>query len=562
MYFSNHDNTIRECLHAMMWRESLHPKGGMIMRSLLTGVILCLCLLLCTFALADTRIVFDSIYGQVTLDESSYIILMPNNLDKHQEWMSNRNITEESLLADWAERGVLMQAWTLDSDACLEITAVRDEWAQTYFDLDQQTQAIRAQFRTAHLKGTIGKTEGYTYQSAEWKNTTQYGRFLMLKYKRTYNGNTTRGYARRAVRNGYTVTVDYKVYGRALKAQDQNAINKVMSSWYFTTVLSLDSQEAQSLQSESADDSASHSSTISLNNANATFTSEPPHETNTGTFKVKGTCRANLHIIAVLMRMSSSEPLRLETDASKTGAFTLNVTLPEEGTWLMPLTFKEGTQTVGETVFHTTNYATALLPVNFSAEVPEIFPSDTYTLAGTTIKNVQIQCIVEGAGYNKIVKTNNSGAFKFKFSTATEGTYHITITFQKKGYATRRFTYDVKREMSETERNEAIKAASVKPAYSTLTSKLTNYIGRYMTYNLYLTDKVKSGDEWILFMAMRSLKSGYKDIVVVTTTEDPSNLTIGGQYRIYGQLIGNYEIQNAEGGSTYYPCFELLFWGT
>ena len=517
--------------------------------------VICLSLLLVT-ASADTRLTFDSFYGQMTLDESYYIIFLPDNLDKHQEWMANRGITEESLLADWEARGVLMQAWTLDSDACLEVTAVKDEWAEKYFDLDQQTKAIRASFRSAHLKGTIGGSDGYTWQSAEWKNTTQYGRFLMLKYKRTYDGTTIRGYARRAVRNGYTITVDYKVFGRALKTQDQNAINKAMADWHFTNILPLEAAEAK----DGIIISTSGTATSAATTANVTFTSEPPHETNTGSFTVKGTCNPNLHIIGVLMRMSSTEPLRMETDASKKGAFTFNVKLPEEGTWLMTLTFKDGTKTVGETVFHTTNYASSLLPVNFTQDIPEVFPSDTYTITGTTIKNVTIQCIVEGAGYNKKVTTNNSGKFSFKFSTAIEGDYRVTLTFQKKDYAIRRFSYDVKRQMSDAEKTAAIKSNAVKPAYSTLKSKLSNYVGRYMTYSLYLTDIVQTGDEYILFMAMRSLSSGYKDIVVVTTTDESvQELTIGQQYKLYGQLTGNYEVQNAEGGSTYYPCFDLLF---
>ncbi len=528
------------------------------MRKYLFPVLILLNMLIVLHACAETRITFDSIYAQLTLDEDKYIIFQTDNLDKHQEWMSNRGITKEGMLEDWEARGVLLQAWTLDSDACLEITAVRDEWSEKYFDLDQQTPAIRASYRQAHLKGTVPGSVGYKFQSAEWKNTKQYGRFLMIKYKQSNGSSTMRGYARRAIRNGYTITVDYKVYGRSLKTQDQAAINKVMTNWYFTTVLPLAAADAQNGVIVSGSGTTSSAAAT----ANASFTAEPPRETNTGVFKVKGTCTPNLHIIGVLMRMTTTEPIRLETDASKKGAFTFDVKLPEEGTWLMTLTFKDGTKTVGETVFHTTNYASALLPVNFNEEMPENFPSDTYTLSGTTVKNVKVQCIIESIGYSKQVTTNNSGKFSFKLNTSTEGQYHITISFQKKGYAMRRFTYDVSRQMSEEEKIAAIREASIKPAYSTLKKKLGNYVGRYMTYPLYLTDIVQSGDEYILFMAMRSLKSGYKDMVVVTTDQDPGNLVVGQQYRIYGQLAGNYEVQNAEGGSTYYPCFTLMFFGS
>ena len=136
------------------------------MRKYLLVLFLLLTVSLCLSANAETLLSFDSIHAQITLDDSKYIILTPDNLEKHQEWMSNRNITPESLLEDWNERGVLLQAWTLDSDACLELTAVHDEWSDKYFDLDQQTKAIRASYRSAHLKGTIGSSEGYKYQSA------------------------------------------------------------------------------------------------------------------------------------------------------------------------------------------------------------------------------------------------------------------------------------------------------------------------------------------------------------------------------------------------------------
>ena len=67
-----------------------------------------------------------------------------------------------------------------------------------------------------HLKGESFKAEGYKIESAEWKKTAQ-GRFLMLKYKRNWNGETYRGYARKTIKNGYTILLDYKVFGRAIR---------------------------------------------------------------------------------------------------------------------------------------------------------------------------------------------------------------------------------------------------------------------------------------------------------------------------------------------------------
>ena len=526
-----------------------------------------ICLLAAGLALGDTTISFPTIYGQVTLDETKFIILQPDNLAKHQEWMANRGITEESLLADWEERGVLLQAWTSDSSSCLEITAVHDNASETYFDLDQQTPAIRATYRQGHQKGTLYKDQGYTYSSAEWKNTTQYGRFLMLRYKRVDGENTYRGYARRAVRNGYTITVDLQVYGRSLNTQDQNTINKVMGTWHFTSVLPLPGTPGQNLIT-STSDSQQMSVTVQTADENVqtvpatiSISQEPPHETTTGSFTVKGTCNPNLHIVGVVMRMTSNDPLRLETEASKKGSFSLPVQLPEEGTWLMTLTFLSGNQEVGEMVFGTTLYQQSMLPVNFTQEVPDHFTSDSFTLSGVTAKNTKIQCIVDGI-LDKSVTTNNSGKFSFKFSTADEGTYKITLVLMKKGYNTRRFTWEVGRHLTELELNNRIRTSAIKPAYKTLNAKLDKYVGRYMKYNLYVTSVTRSGDEWIIFMAMNATKKGgYTNLVVVTASEDPS-FEIGTQHWMYGKLVGKYEVQSQENGSVFYPCFELAFWGS
>ena len=512
------------------------------MRKLFFLLTAALCMLLLTTACAET-VALDAIHATVDIPDA-YILLTPDNLDLHPEWVSGMGTTKEALLEDWTERGVLLQAWNSDGDVCLEITAVQDEEALQYFDVDAQTTQMRSSYRTSHLKNTRG--DGWTYQSAEWKKTTQYGRFLVLKYRRELDGETIRGYARRTIRNGYTITVDYQVFGRSLKAADSTALSNVMKTWYFTQVLTKPATAVSKLQ----------------------FTSKPPAETNTGSFTVKGTCDAGLHIIGVVMRMSSPDPIIYETTASNKGAFSIPVTLPEEGVWLMTLTVENGDMVTEEIVFDTTTYQKTLLPVNLdessglslteTATVAAL-SSDKTVISGTTIKNVTVQCIVEGAvSYDKQVTTNNSGKFSFSVNTATEGDYEITLVFSKKGMSTRRFVLNANRTLTEAEKKQQIRDAAVKPAYSTLTSKLTGYTGRYMVYTLYATDIVPSGDEWIIFMAMTKSKDTYKNIVVVIADEEPP-FQVGDQQKLYAQCIGSYEVTSEE-KTTSYPCFQLCFW--
>ena len=98
----------------------------------------------------------------------------------------------------------------------------------------------------------------------------------------------------------------------------------------------------------------------------------------------------------------------------------------------------------------------------------------------------------------------------------------------------------------------------MKPAYSTLTKKLTGYTGRNMGYELFASEIIPSGDEWIIFMGMNKTKTAYKNIVVVMTDEEPT-FAVGDKVKMYGECIGAYEV-TSEDGTKSYPCFQLHFW--
>lgn len=514
------------------------------MRKWLFLLTLVLGVALCAFASGET-ITLSAIYATVEIDDS-YIILTPDNLDLHPEWLANRGTDKETLLADWTERGVLLQAWKPEGDACLEITAVQDEEAQRYFNIDAQTTATRSAYRTAHLKNTRG--DGWNYSSAEWKKTTQYGRFLMLRYKRDTADGSVSGYARRTIRNGYTITLDYQAHGRGSKKADDTALNKIIGTWHFTQLLDQPADAA----------------------AKVVITSRPPAETNTGKFTVKGTCDPSARLIGVVMRMSSPDPIVYEVTASKKGSFSMEVTLPEEGVWLMTMTAENGNVVTEELVFDTTTYQKTLLPVNLSDGVDldlaegavNTLKSDQTVISGTTIKGVTVQCIVSGPETPetlKQIKTNGTGAFSFKLDTSAEGDYDITLVFSKKGMSTRRFTLTAGRTLTEADIRSRAREEAVKPAYSTLTKKLDGYTGRTMVYNLYVQEIRQTGDEWLIFMAMTRTKSGvYKNTVVVTTDQEP-NFSVDSQQRMYGVCTGPYEVTTEESSQSY-PSFRLLFW--
>ncbi len=487
---------------------------------------------------STTEYGLDSIYGKLSLS-NKYTVLTVKNLPEHAEFLSGRGTTVDAAQADWAARGVVLQAWTTEADACLEIRLNQDEDAALYFDTDQQTASSRSAYRAAHLKGTTYANMGYSIKSAEWKKQTKGGRFLRIKYKRTVDGNTYWGYAAKTIRNGWTLVLDYQVYGRGLKSKDETSLNKAVNTVSFTEIHPLSGSAVGVLE----------------------FTSIPPEETNTGAFTVEGTCTPEAHIIGVIMKYNSATPTRIEADATKAGKFKLKVQLPQEGIWLMTLNVEVNGSIIAEEVFNTTTYQTTLLPVNLESKIPDQFETDEFVLTGTTSKGVSVQCLVVGGAKNfeKTVRTNGTGKFTFKIPTSTQSEYSITLVFQKKNYETRRFSWTANRTLSEMDIQIQYKQEAIKPAYSTLVKNLAAYTGRVMGYKVYIKEIQKVGEEWLVYCALtKTTKGTLKNIIVVTTNEEPG-LSIGSEQKMYGTCVGSYDIQSEE-DTVSYPCFDLLFW--
>ena len=506
-------------------------------------------------ALADQEITLSEIGARMSIPDT-YVVLTKENLGEHEEFLARIGKSREVVEADWAERGVLLQAWWADKlDACMEVRAVQDDDAKAYFDLDQQPKSMRNDFKLSHLKGNKYKDLGYSIKSAEWKKQTLGGNFLAIKYKRTLeDGKVYWGYARKTVRNGYTITLDYQVYDRGVFKYDEDRLNKMANRVEFLT---------------SGDVPATATGTSLLpegSNPDQTgvlvqYTAVPPAETDTGEFMVEGTCLPECHLIGVVMRMATTAtPYLFETDAGKNGKFKLKVTLPEEGTWLMTLTVEKGDQTIAEQAFDVTNYSKTLIPVTMERDIPEALSGNETVLSGTTIRNVTVQCIVTNGTmtYDKTVKTNGTGKFKFEIPTELQADYDMTLVFSKKNYDTRRITGTAKRELTQADIDARNRSNAVKPNYATLVKKLDVYTGKVLNYKVFIVSTEQNGDEWIITAALRKNGKTYKDFIYIITQEDPG-FEEGSQHKMYGTCIGNYQIQSEETNDGY-PSVDLLFW--
>ena len=508
------------------------------MRKIIFSLLLMLCLVLPVAALADTYTFADQ--GATCTIPDKYTVITPNNVAQQTAWLEKNETTADVVKADFAQRGVLLQAWTAEKDVCVEITAVQDGYAQLYHNINQASADERKDYRTGHSSDKTGewRAQGYDYTSADWKNYKKGGRFLMLEYTRTVGGQTYRGYARKTVNNGWHINVEYQVYGRTPKKADNTALETIISTWAFPTTIG-------------------RASASTTNNANIIFGTVPPLETNSGKFTISGSGTTGMKVVCVAMRMSSSDAHRFETDINNKGKFELTVQLPREGLWMMTYTVFNGDTVVDEGAFDSITYDDALLSVKLNSKLPATMAltGNELVISGTTMKQTKVQCIVDGR-YNKQITTNNSGTFSFTIDTSEEGLYNITLVFEKKGYDARRFRCEATREYTEGDRKDAIRAEAVKPTYKNLKDKITTYRGKYMVYTLNIKEVSETSTGYLTFAGMTKTKAGvYKDMVVVRSSEQPDWVE-GGKARMYLKCLGTYELVD-DSGTTEYPYFDL-----
>ena len=167
------------------------------------------------------------------------MILTPANLEQNADWLTARGMDLDETTIRFEDDGVLVEAYDSANGRVLVVTALQDVNARELFDVNALEESERKAYRQAHSNGTFYGIQGYTYESAAWKNYgSNLGRFLKLKYSLVFSGEVIRrGYQRRTVRNGYTITFDMQVTGRPLKDADEKAADRAVNSFSFLEIL-------------------------------------------------------------------------------------------------------------------------------------------------------------------------------------------------------------------------------------------------------------------------------------------------------------------------------------
>ncbi|MDD3410191.1 MAG: hypothetical protein PHY12_05205 [Eubacteriales bacterium] len=482
-------------------------------------------------ACAETY-VFDDIRGTMEIPDT-YVVLTPSNLTTYDEWLQSRGSSAEKLASDMSARGVLVQAWSSEYDMCFELTAVQNDQSKSLWDVNEQSTAVRGDYRLSHYPDNAYLAQGIDFSSADWKNTPN-GRFLVLRYVARESGQVDhRGLMRRTIRNGYEITFDMQIYGRNVTNKDNTELNKIWESFSFVEILPLPPAAS----------------------AKINVTGAPPTETNSASFNFEGTASQGVKLTAVVMGLNYPDPILSEVEVGKNGKFKLPIKLPKEGVFLITVTADYQGETVAELAYPVT-YQRTLLTVNFTTEVPEVITSDLLSILGTGEPGATIQVFINGeSAFSK--KVTAAGKFKVEIDTKSEGSYEVVLAFSKKTLADRRFTFKFTRDWSQTDMLRKLSSESISPAYATLVKKIDGYDGRTLEYKAYVADISQSGSDWIVKMAMGQKKGEYTNIFLVTCSDEPA-LTVGERVIVYGTCAGMSLPSEDSEVSESYPCLELL----
>ncbi len=506
------------------------------MRKWIFGSLLTLILLL-LFALPASaeNYVLDSLYASVEVPDG-YVVLTPDNAGDYADWLQARGKTSEDTANDMLARGVLLQCWSKDDEnACFELTAVQNDQASNIFDINEQSSDLRGQYRLSHFPNNDFLNAGYDFSTANWKNTDS-GRFLILKYVYRENGQVDhRGLMRRTIRNGYEITFDMQIYNRSVTNKDNTDLNKIWDTFSFIQVQPLP---------------AAASAKINVTDA-------PPTETNEAEFDFAGTAAEGVQFTAVVMGLSSPDPMVSDVTVGPSGKFSMPVKLPKEGVFMVTVTADYQGEDVMELAYPVT-YQRTLLTVNVTSEIPTAVVSDELTVRGKSTPGALIQVFVNEENVAK-KKVSSDGRFSIDLDTSEEGDYQLVLAFSKTGLADRRVSYSFTRQWSQEDMVMSLKDQAIKPSYATLVDKIEGYDGRIMGYKAYVVDVSQSGDEWIIKMALTKKGTDYSGIILAVTDSEP-DATVGTRMMIYGTCAGMSVSTNDSGetASESYPTFELL----
>lgn len=508
---------------------SNHRMGGRLMMRKFFFCLICLMMLLLAASAAAEVYTFKEIYASIDIPKDYEVVLTPYNLSANSSWMEMQGIDFDATQNEFEAEGIYLKAYDAENSRVFVLTAQKDLDGQTYFDLNNQDESMRKEFRTNHTNGVGYATLGYAYSTAKWaKYKDPVLRFLQTSYTLSQEGaRVCSGYQRRTIRNGMTYTLDMQVRGRDARKEDNAALETLMRSFTFTEILPMPELPVK-----------------------LSFTNPPPTETNEDTFTVKGKSEKGAKVTATVVSLGSGGSKSYTATAAKNGAFSIKVTLPAQGVYSVTVT-AEGEGGKAAQRLYSVTFQKGMLPVDIILS-PAASLSDTTVISGSTVKGAKTQLSVSGPV--NFSKTTTSKDFKFTVDTSAPGTYQFVLSVTKKGLVDRTYTYTGERTYTEAESTAKVRSSAKAVTYAQLSKNISE--GKSVTFTGYIVSVNPSINEWVITVAMSKSGSGYKNYVYVISKTDP-HLTEGAKVKLYGYYSGKYSVLDSDGNLKTYPRVDV-----
>ncbi|MDR2657934.1 MAG: hypothetical protein LBB86_08935 [Oscillospiraceae bacterium] len=420
--------------------------------------------------------------------------------------------------------GVVIAAFGTGADIAMRVRMEETSRSAVYFDIDRYTTAMRNAIRADYLDVDAWRLTGLRFSEAEWKNPAKSGRYLRLTYTRRSDGETVaRGLMAYTVRNGREVTLQLEATGRQLTPKEVKMFDDWVAATSFEPRL-----EMPMLPTE-------------LN-----FDEPFPFESNSLTVRIKGSTAPGATVTGSVIQ-GTDAPFKVgEAEAKSSGAFTLTLTLPREGTWTLLIESElEGYET---TRFETTLVANvSRIPVNLNAPLEgEIWDAQP-RLAGKTLAGTEITVSDNG---NISKRTTSDGEFSIKLDPDPAGTRVVTVTLKKKGYDERAIKYVFERRWHTEDYEEYLKTQVKSLSYANLIADPDKYTGRVVKWSGEAVEIAVADGSSTVRMATSPGKADPEELYCISDQE--LQLDAGSAVAMYGEMTG--EVYSIPGDETIAPA--------
>lgn len=472
----------------------------------------------------------ESIYAEIELPDP-WLVLSPQTISIYEPLLQENEMNVADMQSRYTSEGVVVEAWDEDFMQSIRIMTTSNERSQTIYDISRATKAQRNSLLAYYNTSKNWTNTYYRYQQAEWQNHSSMGRFLFLRYN-YMDGDTTvrRGVQYLTIRNGLNYIIEWTIPDRRFTNKDLREFKALLNDFSFTKEL-----EAPPLP-------VSLSATI-------------PAESGKADIQITGTTSSKAVLSVDISEGENAAETISVGSAKNDGSFTINFTLPQEGTYRIVLTaYKDG---YAETALsQTLVYQAQLLPINIDAYPTDPWTQDTFTLSGDTLPGAALQLLSDVGVTTK--KAGNSGSFTFTLNVKEEMSYSYTLVISKDKYTQRRIPITINRVFTQDQELSKIKKTAEQIGYNKLQSNAEVHAGKVMRLSGQIISVTEGSGVWFIrLMLSKDSKGNWFRPVVISCPTDPQ-LAIDTKAVIYGYVADGYVEQDTSGEDVVVPGFTFI----